>query len=192
MYFWMNLRSKERVQEMKFLTSKEMAETVHKRITKELPAKITNILDYYACVDEKRCVDLYDIEFDVKGDLHFGSNEGIYLHMYMEGVFQENGERTTAPIITYKTLYTNKEAMKMMAEIQAEFIWQATKWIEENEDQLTRRGWRVKKNETDSASIICYTDENLKKRIKAGYRIVECLKTRKLLTEKEVNAIETS
>lgn len=177
---------------MKILTSVEMAEAINKRVFEELPKKITNILDYSSCVDERKYVDLYDIEFDVKGDLHFGGNEGIYLFMYMDGIFQENGERTIAPLITYKTLCEDKEALKMMAEIQAEFIWQARKWVDTNEDQLTRRGWRVKRKETDSVSFICYKNETLKRKIKEGYRVIECLKTRKLLTEKEVNAIDAS
>lgn len=177
---------------MKFLNSNELAKSVHERVIQELPKEITNILDYSLCVDEQKCVDLYDIEFDVKGDLHFGGNEGIYLFMYMDGVFQENGECTTAPLITYKTLCEDKEALKMMAEIQAEFIWQSRKWIDNNQDQLMRRGWRVKKNENECWSYICYTKESVKKKIKAGYRIVECLKTRKLLTKKEMDALEVS
>lgn len=177
---------------MKFLTSRELAKTVNERISKELPAKMTNILDYSLCVNERNCVDLYDVAFDVKGDLYFGGNEGIYLHMYMDGIFQENGESTTVPLITYKTLYEDKKALKIMAEIQAEFIWQARKWIDDNEEQLTRRGWRVKRKDTDSVSIICYRHETLKRKIKEGYRVVECLKTRKWLTKKELDAIEVS
>ena len=175
---------------MKFLTSKELAKTVNEHIIKELPTKITNILDYYTCVEEPKCVDLYDIEFDVKGDLHFGGNEGIYLHMYIDGIFKENGESATVPLITYKTLYEDKAAMKMMAEIQAEFIWEANEWITKNEKQLLRRGWQVKKPENDYFSYICYTKENLKKKIEDGYCIVKELKTQKILSKSEVKKIE--
>lgn len=177
---------------MKFLTTRDLATTVNKYVTNELPEKITNILDYSLCVDERKSVDLYDIDFDVKGDLHFGGSEGIYLCMYLDGVFQENGEPATVPLITYKTLYEDNKALKMMAEIQAEFIWQSRKWIDNNEEQLIRRGWRVKRKDTDCCSIICYGNETLKRKIKEGYRVVECLKTKKLLTTKEMEAIEAS
>ena len=102
----------------------------------------TNILPYwldYYLADKP--TDIRDIEFDVKGDLKFGVNEGIYLNLYICGNFGSEQEHLKAGIGTFKTLNIDDESFRQMAILMANFILAARKWIDNNEEDLVHPGY---------------------------------------------------
>ena len=174
---------------VKVLTNSDLGNAVLSQVKEKMPG-LMDFLDYASVSKLKSEIDeIYDDEFDIKGDLQFGSSEGIYLDMYIEGEFGENGETKKSKIVVFKTLEDSFEALMRMSEIQAIAIWEGRAWIRENRDQLSRRGWSVKKERDDNWSYLCYTEESLKKHILEGCSYVTDNKTGDVLTKDEIAAI---
>ena len=60
------------------------------------------------------------------GILRFGPNEGIYIH------FETMGEPDHIPLGAFKTLDANQEALRIMAKLQADFIWECRAFMDEH------------------------------------------------------------
>lgn len=112
-----------------------------------------NMLDY--AISTHDSVQIRDCEFDVKMDVHFGGNEGIYLNMYLEGNIGKDNEPHGRYLLgTFKTLYEDEEALQKMALLGASFIWEARSYIDANLNDFIWTGYSV-----------IGTDENGKKRM---------------------------
>jgi hypothetical protein len=61
---------------------------------------------------------------------NFGTTEGIYIHCYLQGEF-DNTEKTYIEMGTIKTLHTSLEAMMIMGEFAGLLTFEAIKYINE-------------------------------------------------------------
>ena len=101
--------------------------------------KFPNILDYGLPTNHPIPIRTY--EFDLKCNLTYGGNEGIYLSLWIE-IFV-NGERRTNDIGTFKTLDESNEAMHTMANLLADFIIEEYAYVNANLDDFTWEGAAV-------------------------------------------------
>ena len=105
-----------------------------------------NLLDY--SLSTNKIKQIRDCEFDVKMDVHFGGNEGIYLGIYLEGYigeYEDHGNKRYEKyeLGTFKTLVETKEAFQQMALLGANFVYAARSYIDENLDDFIWIGYRV-------------------------------------------------
>ena len=73
-------------------------------------------------------------EWDCVFRVEFGSSEGIYLTVYLEGNISKDIEK--AELGTFKTLYDSKEAYKAMRDLGVEFVFTLHEFVEENYDSF--------------------------------------------------------
>ena len=87
-------------------------------------------------------VHIVDSEFDLKADLHYGSVEGIYLSMSIEGYFSNDPYHEVKEfVMVFKTLRTDDDAMYKMASLQASCMIACKKHLEEHASDYERRGY---------------------------------------------------
>ena len=111
-----------------------------------------NMLDY--AISTHDSVQIRDCEFDVKMDVHFGGNEGIYLYMYLAGDIGVEGEPSGKyGLGTFKTLHEDKDSLQQMSLLGANFIWAAHTFVEKNMDDFIWTGF----------SVVGMTEEGTKK-----------------------------
>lgn len=124
--------------------------TLFNEIIKMLEAedKIPDILDYKTPSHEE--ISIYDYQFDFCFKLDYGSNEGIYLTCYIEGIIGKENKRTKACLGVFKTLGTTEQDMYVMAKLEADFIMSGNVFINNNLDGFTWKG----------ADVKVYTEEN--------------------------------
>ncbi len=80
-------------------------------------------------------------QFDLKNNLNYGSNEGIYLDLWIE--YFSDGEKCVNGLGTFKTLSTSNEAMHIMANLLADFIIEEYAYVNRNLDDFTWEGVNV-------------------------------------------------
>lgn len=98
--------------------------------------RLPDILDYGLATRSPISIRTY--EFDLKSNLDYGSNGGIYLELWIE--YFVNGERCKNEIGTFKTLYTDNNAMYVMATLLADFIIEEYAYVNANLDDFTWEG----------------------------------------------------
>lgn len=101
--------------------------------------KLPNILDYGLAAH--RIVSITNYEFDLKSNIGYGGNEGIYLDLWIE--YYVKGEKTVNAIGTFKTLREDNEAMHIMAALLADFIIEEYAYVNANLDDFTWEGANV-------------------------------------------------
>lgn len=123
----------------KIYTNKSLFE----RIIAELKLKelLPNILDYYRAGTTSE-VELRDFHWDCTGDLVFGGNEGIYLHIYAQGDFGA-GFDSKVKLGVFKTLGESKDDLYTMAKLQADFIWETRDFVNKNIDDFEHSGIKI-------------------------------------------------
>lgn len=99
------------------------------------------ILDYILPNDrEPECPDrdsyLTDYRFDLIPSLNFGSCEGIYLSLYLEGSF-DGSDKKKAAIGTFKTLRTDLEACRLMGALGGALMYYGSKYVNEEIHRYT-------------------------------------------------------
>jgi len=100
-------------------------------------AKGNEIMDYFFASDYN-AVPVSNYEFDLCTDVRFGSNEGIYLGIYIDGLFEENqNESRLLRIGGYKTLNTDLEAMKIMGELGGVIVYHGRNYINSHLDRFS-------------------------------------------------------
>lgn len=97
---------------------------------------LPDILDYGLATHHPVPIRTY--EFDLKSNLAYGSNEGIYLDLWIE--YFADDEKRTSSIGTFKTLDESKEAMHIMADLLADFIIEEYAYVNANIDAFTWEG----------------------------------------------------
>jgi len=98
--------------------------------------KMPDILDYGLATHGS--VPVTDCEFDLKNNLNYGTNEGIYLDLWIE--YTKEGEQCISGLGTFKTLRTDHEAMHTMASLLADFIIEEYAYVSDNLDDFTWEG----------------------------------------------------
>lgn len=79
---------------------------------------LPDILDYGLATHSP--VQMVTYEFDLRNNLFYGGNEGIYLDLWIE--FYLDGKKEQHGLGTYKTLSEDDEGMRIMAKLLADFI----------------------------------------------------------------------
>ena len=115
--------------------------------------KLPDILDYRLATHS--AIPIKNYKFDLKTNLTYGGNEGIYLGLRIE-YFAEKQWRV-CDLGTFKTLRDDKKAMHIMADLLANFIIELSAYVNDNLDDFTWTG----------ADVYMF-DEN-GKRLKGGY-----------------------
>lgn len=98
--------------------------------------KFPDILDYGLATH--RPVPITNYEFNLKSNLNYGGNEGIYLDLWIE--YYKGGQKQQKGIGTFKTLDTDNEAMHVMAALLADFIIEEYAYVNANLDDFTWEG----------------------------------------------------
>lgn len=96
--------------------------------------KLPVILDYSLEDRSAFGYEMIDSEVEMKMDVRFGGSEGIYLDIYLVGVFRQMEEHVEEKIRigTFKTLHESDDAFRMMALLGADFILAAKKYVREH------------------------------------------------------------
>lgn len=102
---------------------------------------IEPILDYYLPNREEPAThnqDTYltDYRFDIAPQVTFGSCEGIYVDVYLEGKFDESGIKQTS-IGVFKTLRTDLEACRLMGELCGILMYHGSRYVNEEIHRYT-------------------------------------------------------
>lgn len=102
---------------------------------------LPNTLDYYLA-EKYPIQELANYEWDTIGWLNFGC-EGIYLDMYAVGSATTQNEQEKVHLGTFKTLGESREAMYIMAKLQADFVWETKEFVNSHLDEFTWFGYNV-------------------------------------------------
>lgn len=98
--------------------------------------KIPDILEYSLATHEPVLITNY--WFDLKSNLMYGYNEGIYLYLWIE--YYEGRQKQQQALGVFKTLSTNDEAMYIMATLLANFIIEENTYVNANLDDYIWEG----------------------------------------------------
>lgn len=113
-------------------TTETLFNAIVKLMKKE--GTLLDILDYH--LPTSRPEDIKNYQFDIVGDLAYGSNEGIYLSMFIRGYHTKEREYKRVHIGTFKTLRDDRNALKYMGAMMADFIYVGTKFVNDNIDDF--------------------------------------------------------
>lgn len=141
--------------------------------TAELFTKISNILkekglmpdilDYG--LETHNPTPIMSYEFDLKNNLQYGGNEGIYLSFWLD--YSEGGKIEHYSLGTFKTLREDKEAMHIMAGLLADFVIEEYEYVNSHLDDFTWTGADVQAFDEDGTKRGCgYTCGNMEAALK--------------------------
>ena len=111
-----------------------------KQVREKGGISLPDILDY--ALADGSPAPMETCEFNLKNNLGYGGNEGIYLDFQVER-FPE-GQRELKGLGIFKTLQTDKEAMHTMAALLADFIIEMHDYVNQNLDDFTWTGVDVR------------------------------------------------
>jgi|GEM_PF-7134343 len=99
--------------------------------------KARDIIEYETSY--KPPIELSNYEFDFNAVVNFGTNEGVYINVFLSGNYLEsdNNPRKIYDIGTFLTLRSDLEAMQIMGELCGSLTYYASKYINENIDRYT-------------------------------------------------------
>ena len=102
---------------------------------------IEPILDYYLPNSSEpnfsdRDTYLTDYQFDIVPAIMFGSSEGIYVDVYLEGKFDGSDCRKTS-LATFKTLDTSLDACRKMGELCGILMYHGSRYVNQNIHRYT-------------------------------------------------------
>lgn len=98
-----------------------------------------DILDY--ALPDYNPKDMITCEFDLRSNLDYGGSEGIYLNLWIS--YEVDGEKASAGIGTFKTLRTDREAMRIMGALLADFIVEQHSYVNAHLDDFEWSGVKV-------------------------------------------------
>lgn len=136
-------------------TNKELFDIIHGQLKEN--NLLPDILEYgLNSFDE---VPIRSYHWDTIGIVNFGSSEGIYLDIYAWGNVTQEDKQEKIKLATYKTLHTDKEAFKVMSDLNAEFVFAMQAFVNANMDDFLWTGKTVRFYNTDGAedyAVICF------------------------------------
>lgn len=116
------------------MTTEELFNKIY-GILKE-KGSLPDILDYGLATHNS--VPITNYEFDLKNNLNYGGNEGIYLDLWIG--YYEGGKLQQKGLGTFKTLSTDNEAMHIMAALLADCTIEEYAYVNANLDDFTWEG----------------------------------------------------
>lgn len=120
---------------------------------------IPDILDYSLPSSHPTPITTY--EFDLKNNLSYGGNEGIYLDLWIE--YDKNNK---ARVGTFKTLLQDREAMRTMALLLADFIVEEYTYVNANLDDFTWEGADVYVFDENGKKLFGYSCSSMEAALK--------------------------
>ena len=143
-------------------------EELFNTIVEELKRKnqLPDILDYDLATHDEGTIERYD--FDFANHLKYGSNEGIYLTMYIQyREVNESGryELVREHIGTFKTLIESPEAMRTMGILLADFVVAGKRFVDDNIDDFTWEGYNIRGFKEDGEPLAFSYDVYEKEKI---------------------------
>ena len=160
-----------------FKTTRDLGNSILDIVKNDLHMYPSDLLDYAAVTSD--IVHIVDSEFDLKGNLHYGSVEGIYLSMSIQGYFSNDPYHEEEEfVMVFKTLRPDDDAMYKMAALQASCMIACKKHLEEHASDYERRGYRCTK--AGATSIHCETQNRALYYLAQGYNVTD-LRTLKAL-----------
>lgn len=93
-----------------------------------------SIIDYY--LPTRNVIPIKHYGFNITGDLTYGGSEGIYLTMFVDGIIDKSRGKERIHIGTFKTLKDDRDALKEMAVLMADFIYNGRKFVDSNIDDF--------------------------------------------------------
>lgn len=108
-----------------------------------------DILDY-ALAEESAPMPITNYEYSLRNNLDYGGSEGIYLDLWI--MMHNNNGGQKKKLGTFKTLKDDQSAMRIMAQLLADFIVEESAYVNAHLDDFTWEGAQV-----------CAFDENGKK-----------------------------
>ena len=150
------------------MTTKELFHKI-RDILKE-KGRLPEILDYGLATDKP--VPIRNCDFELKNNLDYGGSEGIYLDLWM--VSFEDGEKQTCGLGIFKTLDSSDGAMHIMADLLADFIIDATSYVNRNQDDFTWEGADVRAFDGNGKPLHwCYSCGSMENALKRKNELLE-------------------
>lgn len=110
-----------------------------------------DILDYALATHDP--VPMTTYEFDLRNNLGYGGNEGIYIDLWIE--YYQDGKRIKSELGTIKTLCEDNEGMHMMGRLLADFIIEEYAYVNSNLDDFTWEGADVHAMDENGNKLRC-------------------------------------
>jgi hypothetical protein len=126
--------------------------------------KLPEILDYH--LHEHNLKEISDYQFNCNYKLDFGGSEGIYLDCYIEGICGEDEKFSRLPLGTIKTLSTSEDAMAEMGKLAGYFSFALSKYVNQNIDDFTWKGFDVNFYKEDGTYAFGYSCSDKEKALK--------------------------
>ncbi len=122
----------------KALTNAEIFNAIVSRLQRK--DMIPGILEY--ALPESTVTDVKTEDFTLCSHLDWGASEGIYLEVWLE-VNDEDQVRAKVGLGTFKTLHNGQLAMRIMARLLADFIFELDRFKAETRSAFEFTGYRV-------------------------------------------------
>ncbi len=126
--------------------------------------KLPDILDYH--LHEHNLKEISDYKFNCSYKLDFGGSEGIYLDCYIEGISGEDDKYSRVPLGTFKTLSNSEDAMVSMGALAGHFTYALSKYVNQNLDSFTWKGFDVNFYKDDGSYVFGYSCSTKEKALK--------------------------
>lgn len=104
-------------------------------------AMLPNNLDYIKAAKES--IEVPNEDIGIENTLDFGSNEGIYLDLFLRVHSPGSRVYEKVPLGTFKTLDEDRDAMRDMGKILADFICELRDFINDHMEDFTWSGYTV-------------------------------------------------
>ena len=112
--------------------------------------EVPDFIDYSCSTEKMTLLKFY--EFEVYSKIMYGSSEGAYLDVIIEGKYDEEQPSpfTNLTIGVIKTLDSSDEAIYKLYQLAAEIFIKANRFVYDNLDDFTWLGYKVKINPEDN------------------------------------------
>jgi len=120
-------------------TTKEFFDVLVERV-KELGLMPKNLVDYALGSGERKII---SDEIEVFFSLEFGSSEGMYMTVYVNGDCLDYAEHPMEKIGTVKTLNTDIYSARQMSILGADLKFTARDLVRDNEDDFIFKGCQI-------------------------------------------------
>lgn len=130
----MNKENKDKPVRKKPMTTEELFNKICD-ILKEKELMPDN-LDYALATHDP--VPMTTYEFNIRNNLDYGGSEGIYIDLWIE-TYRDN-EKVVNALGTFKTLREDREGMRIMGKLLADFIVEENAYVNTNLDDFTWKG----------------------------------------------------
>ena len=127
--------------------------------------EVPDFIDYSCSTEKMTLLKFY--EFEVYSKIMYGSSEGAYLDVIIEGKYDEEQPSpfTNLTIGVIKTLDSSDEAIYKLYQLAAEIFIKANRFVYDNLDDFTWLGYKVKINPEDNYHYEISTTERIVDRL---------------------------